>query len=285
MVTDSFYVEVLTQTGCVGYDTFEVTFNPLPIAGLTWEDFCDGETIDFTNTTSWNGNPQLGDQLSYQLTYGDGTNGTLPDVSHLYATTGVFNVELIANGSNGCSDTLNVPVEVLSVPVTEISIDDGCGDIVFEAVVVSGAQPDSILWNVGGLFQNNAMSFTETVNLGGTYNGMFTVYAPNDCTFDFPFDFVAIPALSFDELELPNVITPNGDGINDEWSVDPLFADCHPFVIQILNRWGNVVFEMENGSTAFQGKTEADEALLPGVYFYTFTSEEHVKHGNITIVR
>jgi gliding motility-associated-like protein len=285
MVTDSFYVEVLTQTGCVGYDTFEVTFNPLPIAGLTWEDFCDGETIDFTNTTSWNGNPQLGDQLSYQLTYGDGTNGTLPDASHLYATTGVFNVELIANGSNGCSDTLNVPVEVLSVPVTEISIDDGCGDIVFEAVVVSGAQPDSILWNVGGLFQNNAMSFTETVNLGGTYNGMFTVYAPNDCTFDFPFDFVAIPALSFDELELPNVITPNGDGINDEWSVDPLFADCHPFVIQILNRWGNVVFEMENGSTAFQGKTEADEALLPGVYFYTFTSEEHVKHGNITIVR
>jgi hypothetical protein len=67
--------------------------------------------------------------------------------------------------------------------------------------------------------------------------------------------------------------------------VDPLFADCHPFVIQILNRWGNVVFEMENGSTAFQGKTEAGEALLPGVYFFTFTSEEHVKHGNITIVR
>jgi gliding motility-associated-like protein len=285
LVTDNFYVEVATITGCVGSDTFAVTFNPVPLAGVTWEDFCDGQTIDFTNETVWNGNPAPGEQITYQIDYGDGSNGTIPDASHSYAAAGTYTFEFIANGSNGCSDTVNMLVEVVEIPVIEISIDDGCGDIHFDAVVVSGAQPDSVLWNVGGLFQNTAMSFVETVNLGGTYNGMFTIYTPNDCVFDVPFDFVAIPALSLDQLELPNVITPNGDGINDEWSVNPLFANCHPFTIEILNRWGNVVFEMVNGSAAFHGKSESGEALLPGVYFYTLISEELIKHGHITIVR
>ncbi len=110
-------------------------------------------------------------------------------------------------------------------------------------------------------------------------------FLPKSTVFDVPFDFVAIPALSLDQLELSNVITPNGDGINDEWSVNPLFANCHPFTIEILNRWGNVVFEMVNGSAAFHGKSESGEALLPGVYFYTLISEELIKHGHITIVR
>jgi hypothetical protein len=55
--------------------------------------------------------------------------------------------------------------------------------------------------------------------------------------------------------------------------------------MEIVNRWGNSVFTLSNGSATFKGDDTDGKALLPGVYFYVFKCEDGTKQGNITIVR
>lgn len=69
--------------------------------------------------------------------------------------------------------------------------------------------------------------------------------------------------------ELPNVFTPNGDGINDYFRpIDPYYF-VEKINIQIFNRWGLLMYETEdpdimwNGTNYKNGKTVSD-----GVYYY-----------------
>ncbi len=59
----------------------------------------------------------------------------------------------------------------------------------------------------------------------------------------------------YDPITVPNVITPNADGINDLLTIqsdDPLDV----FNLKIYNRWGGKVFSTENQSDAWNGKNE-----------------------------
>jgi len=76
-------------------------------------------------------------------------------------------------------------------------------------------------------------------------------------------DSVYIIAIDCED-DLPNVITTNSDGINDTFIIDeaPIFPNNH---LQILNRWGNIIFEMNGYDNSFNGADVSD-----GVYFYYF---------------
>ncbi len=71
-------------------------------------------------------------------------------------------------------------------------------------------------------------------------------------------------------------ISPNGDGINDTWSIDGIETVPNNSV-EIYNRWGDLVFKMEgydNASNVFSGsanmKTGMGADQLPsGTYFFT----------------
>lgn len=72
------------------------------------------------------------------------------------------------------------------------------------------------------------------------------------------------------KIELPNVMTPNGDGINDYFTLD---LDIYKeYDIVILNRWGNVVYSntSQQGMIIWDGKTVGGDACIDGVYFYKF---------------
>ncbi len=96
-------------------------------------------------------------------------------------------------------------------------------------------------------------------------------------------DSVYIIAINCEDA-LPNVITANGDGINDFFIIDeaPIFQNNH---LKILNRWGNVMFEMDGYDNSFNGADCVD-----GVYFYYFTydtraPESITKQGFIHIIK
>jgi gliding motility-associated-like protein len=62
-------------------------------------------------------------------------------------------------------------------------------------------------------------------------------------------------------LFVPNLFTPNGDGLNDLFAIRNLPAGCR---LQVKDRWGKAVFESENYQNSWDAKGE--EA---GTYFWS----------------
>ena len=85
---------------------------------------------------------------------------------------------------------------------------------------------------------------------------------------------------------VPEVFTPNGDGINDVWELKGI--DAYPQAeVTIYNRWGQVIFQSDVGySRRFDG-TLSGEALPLGTYTYTLrpSPEQPLLRGVLLLAR
>ena len=87
-----------------------------------------------------------------------------------------------------------------------------------------------------------------------------------------------------------NIFTPNGDGINDVFSFDFRSASISEFSAVIVNRWGVVVFEMNDIKDAWDGSDKDGSQCNDGTYFYTYSATTNdgtalKGQGNVSIVR
>ncbi|MFT5581905.1 MAG: OOP family OmpA-OmpF porin [Psychromonas sp.] len=69
------------------------------------------------------------------------------------------------------------------------------------------------------------------------------------------------------QIDLPNVFSPNGDGINDMLDFSILGSDENVELI-ILNRWGEIVYEYSNEYPLWTGATLKGKICSEGTYFY-----------------
>lgn len=95
-------------------------------------------------------------------------------------------------------------------------------------------------------------------------------------------------AITEDPIFIPNVITPNGDGVNDNFVIElPL---CEEFFIKILNRNGQIVFESDKQAESWNGKWKnSGDNCEPGVYVYVLKykiigSSSTTKNGKINLL-
>ncbi|MEM6344924.1 MAG: gliding motility-associated C-terminal domain-containing protein [Bacteroidota bacterium] len=65
---------------------------------------------------------------------------------------------------------------------------------------------------------------------------------------------------------IPNVFTPNGDGINDQWWID-FSPGVEAVKWGIVDRWGRPLFETQNVAARWEGQFRG-KALPEGVYYY-----------------
>ncbi|MBL0071107.1 MAG: gliding motility-associated C-terminal domain-containing protein [Bacteroidetes bacterium] len=70
---------------------------------------------------------------------------------------------------------------------------------------------------------------------------------------------------------MPNIFTPNNDGVNDVFEVGAAGA-CSPERITIFNRWGNSIFETSGQNKFWDGKSNGNP-VPSGVYFYVIQIE------------
>ena len=87
-------------------------------------------------------------------------------------------------------------------------------------------------------------------------------------------------------LTMPNVFTPNGDGINDVFK-PVIMSNIKKTKLLVYNRWGQQIFETENIKKGWDGKTSG-ESVSDGTYFWIVTytdinDEELIKKGNLSI--
>lgn len=85
------------------------------------------------------------------------------------------------------------------------------------------------------------------------------------------------------KLEIPNVFTPNGDGVNDNFVIKGL-EQCNIRQLSVHDRSGHVVFKSNSYENNWNGDNCSD-----GVYYYQLTIDNHsiqqTLTGSVTIIR
>ncbi|HEY0977075.1 MAG TPA: gliding motility-associated C-terminal domain-containing protein [Flavobacteriales bacterium] len=90
------------------------------------------------------------------------------------------------------------------------------------------------------------------------------------------------------EVVLPNVFSPNGDGVNDTWRP---FAGAVGIVARIHDRWGTLVHEGDVLARPWDGRHQRNNApCSEGVYFYSVRlngsrGQVEERSGHIQLVR
>jgi gliding motility-associated-like protein len=82
------------------------------------------------------------------------------------------------------------------------------------------------------------------------------------------------------EIIIPNVFSPNNDGVNDVWEIEGIIYTSN--TVKVFNRWGNLIYETRNYRNTWKANDVPD-----GTYFYEITVERHEKPytGHVTILR
>ena len=107
-------------------------------------------------------------------------------------------------------------------------------------------------------------------------------------------DSVTVSVTSEQQVYIPNIFSPNGDGVNDVLQISMGNGVVEIAVFEIFDRWGTLVFGAEHilpddPGLLWDGRMKG-ETMNPGVFTYkaiiVYTSGERVvKYGDITLIR
>lgn len=265
--------------GCIGNPiTFTITVNPSPVPSFTASPIvCANEQIQFNNNST--------NAVSYLWEFGDGNTSTDENPFHEYANlASTYTVTLTVTHANGCTQSLQQSVQTLPNPTagftaspTEASVLNG----VINFTNTSQGE-NSWSWDFGNGGTSSSENPSHTYTSPGTYTVVLTVSNIHLCT-----DTISLQITIFDEIQVPNVFTPNGDGVNDTFSFPAHTAQN--VEITILNRWGNVVFKGNDPASGWDGKSNGQNSP-DGVYYYLVrvkTADGTVKDhtGSLTLAR
>ncbi len=84
-------------------------------------------------------------------------------------------------------------------------------------------------------------------------------------------------------LAVPNIITPNGDGVNDRFRVTVPAGSPRTLRLQVFSRWGQRVYEAGD----YRDQWPAAPGVAPGLYYYLLVDETYGRryHGWVEVAR
>ncbi|MEM7039406.1 MAG: gliding motility-associated C-terminal domain-containing protein, partial [Bacteroidota bacterium] len=182
---------------------------------------------------------------------------------------------VVATDANGCEARDTADVFIQPLPVVDLGIDRPiCPDE--EIVLDAGAGFSGYTWSNGETTQ------TITVVEPGTYSVQVD---ENGCVQS---DEVIINDNCPGELVIPNVFSPNGDGINDLFDVQGV--NVLTYEMSIYDRWGRVLFVTSALTNMWDGRFNGKE-MPEGVYFYVINyhvsgkEDPETAKGALTLMR
>ena len=90
-------------------------------------------------------------------------------------------------------------------------------------------------------------------------------------------------------FNVPNVFTPDGDGINDQFFINN--TSClKEYHLAILNRWGMTIFETTLEGNGWDGHTASGVPSPEGTYYYilkttSLSGKDETTKGFLSLIR
>lgn len=183
---------------------------------------------------------------------------------------------ITASFTDACGRTVttSVTVTILDAPVIGLSTFDEtveCGpdSLLLTATASGGFGGLDLVWSTG---DTGPATYVQMIA-----DGTYTVTATDACGRT----ATATATVSVDcEIIIPNVFTPNGDGVNDRFDIDGILSTQN--TVKVFNRWGQLVFDAKNYRNTWSANGVPD-----GTYYYEVLVDRdpEPRTGHLTILR
>lgn len=271
--TQTYTVTGTDANGCINTDQVIVTVNQLPIVGAgSNQTICVGMPVTLTGsgaqTYTWD-------------------NGVTNNVA--FAPAGTQTYTVTGTDANGCQNTSMVTITVVPAATASLSSDVTSGTPVLEVEFSNNstnASTYSFDFGNGQFFQTTNLAYQPVINydLAGVYTVILT--AGNGICSDTASVLITVfhnPLL----VIAPNIFTPDGDGVNDEFFIT--LENASALDVMIVNRWGNKVASYSGITGSWDGRVNGNLAQ-EGVYFYEYVATgldgtTQKGQGNIQLLR
>lgn len=184
------YIVHYMVDGCEAEDTATIIVNRQPEAQIIVDSVC------YSTSTSFEDNSLLdesdGDVInSWFWSFGDGNTSTVENPNHTYSSENVYDVQLIIETNNGCSDTANTQTAVYPLPNPTFSVPNVCLNLesIFtdNSSVSNAATQNNITdwqWDFGDGNTSSDINPVHTYSSDGTYNVELELTTNHGCTQD-----------------------------------------------------------------------------------------------------
>ncbi len=185
----------------------------------------------------------------------------------------------IKNGLCSASDSISIYPIPADIAEFTVALDSCSGKAIFTSTSIAVTYE----WNSG----NSAYGFGNPFEFNYTASGQFLtslyINSGSICA-DSATLMITVPDAAISKNIIPNIFTPNGDGINDYFSSASL---CGYNKAIVFDRWGVKMFETDDVLNKFwDGNYINGKPVAEGVYFYIFYSnnKESLK-GTVQVSR
>jgi large repetitive protein len=237
---------------------------------------CDPLAVTFTDISS----SSCASQVWY---FGDGNMVNSGAAANTYLLPGSYTVSMVCTDANGCIDSVAY-VDLITVypqPQAAFTVTPASPATmpVEFCVTDNSIAASSYSWSVNGTLVDTSQGWCYTPPSAGTYCFDLIVTSAGGCA-----DTTEQCLIVFDEVSIliPNVFSPNGDGINDIFYIKN--TGLKEVQCEIFDRWGLKVAGFEGVNGGWDGFSFAGVRSHDGVYFYllrivTATGEQKEFNG------
>ncbi len=279
--TTTTYTLIMGSGGCTDTTSFTIAVLPRPEAGYlsSLTDGCAPLTVSFMETAAGG--------VSYVWNFGDGSPvSNLPQPLHTFTDPGVYNVSLVVAAPGGCTDEINsinvnvgagAVAEFTSSPTYPVQMALPNTTVGF---IDQSQGADTWTWDFGDGIISTQSNPSHTFSQEGQYFVTLTVHSPEGCESEVTHGPYIVMTT---DLFIPNVFSPNGDGVNDAFHIQ--YTGDQPFDCGVYDRWGVKLWQTTNKTASWDGKNGKGEDVTDGVYYYLAKIGNREYNGNVTLVR
>jgi gliding motility-associated-like protein len=193
-------------------------------------------------------------------------------------------VDVYAVGTAGCNSLpASCQPTVFSSPVAQFIASASGNSNYDDNYTFTDISTSGTIWNWSfGDGGSSASQNTSHQYAGaGTYTVVLEVSNAGGCS-----DTASFVITSDEGINIPNVFSPNGDGINDEFFISS--SNLSEYILDIFNRWGELMFHSENKTEVWDGTNHNNGKSCPnGNYFYVLkaasATRDYSSNGYISI--
>jgi len=236
--------QTIWYLGCSEHHEVEILVSDLDSINYVIEDPCLESTPIIITINDPN------NSFTYNWNSGETTNYIAAESNGSYS---------VVVSNNFCEDTLFFDIEKSNFDINDVisfvpSATICISELPYELSPVSNFENKFSIENSPEEFQTLLLNEF----------GAFTIYTKiDDCTFQRDFELIEKDCIL--KIYIPSAFSPNGDGINDEFTV---YLENQEFVsLEIFSRWGNKVFKSRNLNNQWDGKLKG-EYLNPDLFMY-----------------